>query len=259
MPLLGLERFDVLATEDHKYWICNYVFSTQKTHLHIQILVFCIYTKTWSHRRNVFLRTWSPKWYKAKLRHCLWCAWGAGVAFHLGCCPTFLMPWAGCATGHESLRLQKPFQVCPHQSQRWDYGSETHTWGTVQVQTAMWLQQRAGGHKLQKTSVCGNAQVAEVQCCECLCFSPSWLWEVCSCCNLAFLSSISRGKKGICWFVGWWLSLVELSIAVISNSVKIEIWNKDDHSWLSGKHHNGTTIPFSDFLIFSLSGFTGPL
>ena len=105
-------------------------FSTWKNNLHMQILVFCIYTKTSGHRWNVFIRAWSPKWYKAKLRPRLWCAWGGRVAFHLGCCPAFLMPWAGPATAHESLRLQKPFQVCLHWSQRCDYSSETHTWGS---------------------------------------------------------------------------------------------------------------------------------
>lgn len=56
------------------------------------------------------------------------------------------------------------------------------------------------------------------------------------------------------------LTLVELSIAVISDLVKIQIQTKDDHSWFSGKPYNGTTISFSDdFLIFGLSVFTGPL
>lgn len=144
----------------------------------------------------------------------------AGVLFVMslrcrGCLSAVLLPciphtvgWT-CNSPREP-QAPKTFSGVSHWSQRCDYSSETHTWGS-----STWhgpsadsngLQQHAGGYKLQKTSTCGKAQVAKVWYCECLCFSPRWLWEVCSCCNLAVLSSISRGKKAICWFVHLWLS-----------------------------------------------------
>lgn len=131
MPLLGVWWLKLqLRTANCKYWTCNYSFFKWKKSFHTQILAHCIYTKNWGHRHDVCVWTWSPKQYKARLRSYLWCAWGGGVAFHLRCCPAFLMPWAGPATAYGSLRLEKIFQVCISWSQRCDYSSQKCTWGS---------------------------------------------------------------------------------------------------------------------------------